>query len=50
MIESAHEVLVLIALLSTKGPGDPAHMCRLVSNFVARMHKVWMLMENQANI
>ena len=40
IIEPAHDILLLIILLSYEGSGEPAQMCRLARAFVARVHKV----------
>ena len=37
-----HEISVLIALVSSEGFGESAHMRSLVRVFTARIHKVWM--------
>ena len=49
-IEPAHEILVLITLSSNKGSGEPTQMDSFSKAFVARIHKVWMLMKTQAKV
>ena len=44
-IEPAHEILVIITLSSNKGAGEAVQMGRFTKAFVARIHKVWMLIK-----
>ena len=37
-----HEIMVLLASVSSEGAGESVHMHRLARAFNVRLHKVWM--------
>ena len=48
--EPAYEILVLIAVLSNEGSGEPMYFCRLLRAFAVRIHIVCIYLKNQTRI